>query len=221
MSKRRIRHHVNPLNFREEIAIPKWSEVFEDMSRELEVDIGCAKGHFLMARAAQAPDVNIVGLEIRRPMVELVQERITKRSLKNCHVLCCNANMSLRDLFGESSLDRAYVHFPDPWFKKRHHKRRLIKAPFLIDLAAVLKIGGEFHFATDYQEYAEEMLAFMELNPDFAKGQRLESAHGLLTDREAWHSSKGDPVHRYLFKLERREATEDMLVIPEKEESEA
>lgn len=221
MSKRRIRHHVNPLNFREEPEIPNWSEVFEDLDRDFEVDIGCAKGQFLMARAAQAPDINIVGLEIRRPMVELVQQRIDKRSLKNAHVICCNANVSLKDLFGESRLDRAYVHFPDPWFKKRHHKRRLIKAPFLVDLALVLKIGGEFHFATDYQEYAEEMLAFMEINPDFAPGERLDSAHGLLTDREACHKSKGDTIYRYVFKLERREATAEMLVLPEKEDSEA
>ena len=221
MAKRRIRHHVNPLNFREEPEIPNWSETFETLSGDFEVDIGCAKGQFLMARAAQDPTINIVGLEIRRPMVELVQQRISARSLKNVHVICCNANMSLKDLFGENRLDRAYVHFPDPWFKKRHHKRRLIKAPFLIDLAAVLKIGGEFHFATDYGEYAEEMLAFMALNPDFGEGKSLDSAHGLLTDREAWHQSKGDPVHRYVFPLERRKATEDMLVLPEKEESEA
>jgi tRNA (guanine-N7-)-methyltransferase len=219
MAKRRIRHHVNPFNFRDHPDIPDWSEIFEAPDRPIEVDIGCARGHFMLARAAQAPDVNVVGLEIRRPIVDRVARQITERSLKNAHVICCNANQSLKELFAAESLSRAYVHFPDPWFKKRHHKRRLINAAFLVDLAAVLKIGGEFHFATDYQEYAEEVLGLMKVNPDFTAAEACQAPYGLMTDREAWHSSQADAVHRYVFVLERRTATVDILLVPEDLES--
>jgi tRNA (guanine-N7-)-methyltransferase len=219
MANRRIRHHVNPLNFRESPQIPNWVEVFEDVTRDLEVDIGCAKGHFMLARAVQAPDINMVGLEIRRPVVEKVQKLIDHRAIKNAHVICCNANLSLKELFGGDSIKRAYVHFPDPWFKKRHHKRRLIKPAFLVDLAAVLKIGGEFHFATDYQEYVDEFLGMMSINPDFDAARACGAPFGLLTDREHVHSSRGDAVHRYVFILKQRIATPDVLVVPEELEA--
>lgn len=197
--KRRIRHHVNPLTFREHPEIPDWNEVFAKPEQDLEVDIGSGKGQFLLARAKHQAGINIVGLEIRKPMVERLREIIEKEALTNAFILRCNANLSLIKLFAAESLSRAYVHFPDPWFKKRHHKRRLIKTEFLNDLSVVLKRGGEFHFATDYQEYAEEVLELMEPHGGFGEAQAMDAPFGLESDRETWHRSQGDAVHRYKF----------------------
>src|SRR5207253_463793 len=148
---KRTRHHVNPLNFRPEPEVLDWATVFADASRPLEVDVGSAKGTFLIARAANAPDRNLVGLEIRLPMVERARRDTEKLGLKNVHVVFGNANSDFERLFAPRSVDRVYVHFPDPWFKTRHHKRRVVTPAFLEVLASRLKLGGELHFMTDFE----------------------------------------------------------------------
>lgn len=206
MPKKRTRHHVNPLNFRPEPAVLDWGAVFGDASRPLEVDVGAAKGTFLLARAANAPDRNLVGLEIRLPMVERARKDAAKLGLKNVHVIFGNANSDFERLFAPSSVDRVYVHFPDPWFKTRHHKRRVMTAAFLDILATRLKPGGELHFMTDFEEYAAQAAPQVEAHPAFENvhGKGVMAAEplvpGVLSDREAWHMSQGDPVYRYLFR---------------------
>jgi tRNA (guanine-N7-)-methyltransferase len=206
MPKKRCRHHVNPLNFRPEPAVPDWSRVFEHPERPLEVDVGCAKGTFLLARAAQATERNFVGLEIRLPMVERTRQDAAKRSLKNVHVIFGNANADFDRLFKEASVDRVYVHFPDPWFKKRHHKRRVMTPAFLEVLASRLKDGGELHFMTDYEEYSKDAGPLIEAHPAFenalgpGKLAPEPLVPGVLSDREEWHMKQGDPVYRWLFR---------------------
>lgn len=197
--KRRIRHHVNPLSFREQPAAPDWGGVFPDLTRPWEVDVGFGKGQFILARAAQAPEVNLVGLEIRLPMVERARELAARRGLENLHLIRCNANVSLVELLPRAQVRRVYVHFPDPWFKKRHRKRRIIQPAFLRDVAAVLEPGGELHFATDVAEYASSVLELMAETPEFAEGREAAPPFGIETDREAWHRSLGEPIHRYAF----------------------
>ena len=206
MPKKRTRHHVNPLNYRPEPAVPDWSQVFADPSRPLEVDVGSAKGTFLLARAQAAPDRNLVGLEIRLPMVERARRDAEKLGLKNVHVVFGNANADFERLFAPASVDRVYIHFPDPWFKKRHHKRRVVTPALLDVLASRLKPGGELHFMTDFEEYAKEASAEIEKHPAFANalGAGVMATEplvpGVLSDREAWHMSQGDPVYRFLFR---------------------
>jgi len=200
--KKRIRHHVNPLSFQREVQTPDWAETFGEawQERPLEVDVGCAKGRFLLARAETATEVNIVGLEIRVPIVELVARRIAEAKLSNAHVLCCNANVSLTELFAASSLSRVYVHFPDPWFKKRHHKRRVVNAAFLDAVRQVLRPDGEFHFATDYGEYAAEVLELLAAHQGFDDGESVAPPFGIRSEREEVHGARGDHIHRYLFR---------------------
>lgn len=200
--KHRVRHHVNPLSFRREVTIPDWAEVFAHPARPLEVDVGFAHGTFLLEQAARAPEHNFVGLEIRVPMVEEVRERIAARGLTNVCAVLCNANQSFRDLFRPGSLHRVYVHFPDPWFKKKHHKRRLVNQAFLDDLAVCLSPAGELRFMTDYEVYAREVVELVEAHPAFENvagpGQPAPFEEGrVLSLREEWHLSQGDPVHRY------------------------
>ncbi len=206
MTKKRCRHHVNPLNYRPEPPVPDWSHVFADATRPLEVDVGSAKGTFLLARAAQAKERNLVGLEIRRPMVERAKRDAQAQGLANVHVIEANANSDFERLFAASSVDRVYVHFPDPWFKTRHKKRRVVTPAFLDVLASRLKPGGELHFMTDYEEYAREASALVEAHSAFenALGPGVMATSplvpGIASDREAWHESQGDPVYRFLFR---------------------
>lgn len=204
MPKRRIRQHKNPLSFQAPVAVPNWSEVFADPSLPLEVDVGCAHGDFLIARAQLEPDCNYVGLEIRQPMVDRVNGKLARAGLHNVRLVCCNANTSWEDLFRGLVLRRVYVHFPDPWFKKRHHKRRVVTPRFVDQVASSLPPGGEFRFMTDFEDYAVEVAA------QFREDTRFENRYGAgayapreegfpLTHREEWHSSQGDPVYRYVW----------------------
>lgn len=209
MPKRRCRHHVNPLNFRPEAPAPDWKAVFP-RGGPIEVDVGSAKGTFLIARARQAPERNLVGLEIRAAMVERTERDARKLGLTNVHCIVSNANLDLVRFFPEGSLARVYVHFPDPWFKTKHHKRRVVTPRFLDDLASRLEDGGELHFMTDYEAYAKEASALIERHPAFENahgpGQQAPGpmVPGVLSDREAWHMSQGDPIWRFLYRRRER-----------------
>lgn len=190
--KARVRQHVNPLNFRSEVEVPAWERVFARPAQPLEVDVGSAHGDFLVERARQRPDLNLVGLEIRRPMVERVAKKLAQAGLDNATVLTCNANTSFRDLFAPGSLSTIYVHFPDPWFKKRHHKRRVMTPAFTHDVAACLAPGGLLRFMTDHLPYADEVQEQLAGRADLVATADLEDLPP--THREAWHRAKGDPV---------------------------
>jgi len=204
--KKRVRHHVNPLSFRRPVEIPDWTQVFAHPERPLEVDVGCMHGTFMLERARRVPEHNFVGLEIRVPLVEEVRGRIERDELANAHVVLCNANTSFSELFAPESVQRVYVHFPDPWFKTKHHKRRLVKPEFLDAVASRLTPDGELQFATDYRDYAEEVLDLVEAHPRYVNrfGPRQPAQpdpERVQTNREAWHLSQGDPVYRYHWGL--------------------
>jgi tRNA (guanine-N7-)-methyltransferase len=201
---RRVRQHVNPLAFRLEVAPPDWTKVFPHPERSLEVDIGCGGGGFLLERARRAPDVNLVGLDIREAMAERARSGAAKERLSNVHVIWCSANAHFAQLFAPSTLDRIYVHMPDPWFKKKHHKRRVV-TPEMVELFATrLKLGGEVHLATDHEVYGEDARELFERHPAF-RNAHGPGAHApgplldILSDRESRLVAKGGTVHRYRF----------------------
>lgn len=200
--KRRVRQHQNPLSFREPVETPDWSNVFAQPGLPLEVDVGTGHGAFLLARAAQRPDVNLVGLELRKPFVERVNDRIARRALTNVTVVRCNANASFTDFFQPASVQRAYVHFPDPWFKKKHHKRRVMTSAFVDDLRVVLAPGGELRFQTDYAEYAADVEALMLDRPGWEDVgvPPSDDATYPKTHREEWHERQNDPVYRHVWR---------------------
>lgn len=202
----RVRHHVNPLAFVREQPLPALEGLFARPDQPLEVDIGCMHGEFILELAERDPRRNFLGLEIRGPLVDEVQARIARRGLGNAAALLCNANDSFEQLFAPASLAAVYVHFPDPWFKNRHRKRRLVTPELLRAIASRLAPGGVFRFLTDVEPYARQVLRLLAAQPDF------ENAHGApdapevpdparaLTNREAWHLARGDAVHRYAWR---------------------
>lgn len=204
--KKRVRHHVNPFAFTRETAPPDWRTVFARPEQPLEVDIGSANGEFLIARAAQAPGVNVVGLEIREPLVDVVRERIARAGLSNCAVALCHATRDLGAFFAPASVSRFFIHFPDPWFKARHKKRRLISPAFVELLASRLAPGGEVEVMTDDLDYATECFPLLDAGPAF------QNVHGVgvtapptpegraLSHREVWHLKRNDPIHRGVWR---------------------
>jgi tRNA (guanine-N7-)-methyltransferase len=125
----------------------------------VEVEIGCGKGKFLIARATQNPDINFVGVDIVWKWMKYAVERSAKRSLANIKFIKADARELLRHGFRDSSVSIFHIYFPDPWPKKRHRKRRLITGELLRLAERKLEKGGLIELATDHDDYFLQMKA--------------------------------------------------------------
>jgi tRNA (guanine-N7-)-methyltransferase len=109
----------------------------------------------------QAPQTDYIGIEVHRPGVGACLASATEAELTNLRVFEHDAVEVLKTSIADESLDRLQLFFPDPWHKKKHHKRRIVQPDFVQKIRAKLKMGGEFHMATDWEPYAEHMLEVM------------------------------------------------------------
>jgi len=125
------------------------------------LEIGFGNGEALATMAAAHPQNNYLGIEVHRPGVGALLRRIDAEGLVNVRVACTDAKELLERRIPESSLSAVYVFFPDPWHKKRHHKRRLVQPEFVALLARKLRPGGLLHLATDWEDYAQHMLTVL------------------------------------------------------------
>ena len=129
------------------------------------LEIGCGMGETTAAIAAAHPQNDYLGIEVHTPGVGSLLKEIALRELANLRVVQHDAVEVVRDMLPAGALAGIHIYFPDPWPKKRHHKRRLIQPPFVALLASRLAPGGYFHCATDWEEYAEQMLAVLAAEP--------------------------------------------------------
>ena len=125
------------------------------------LEIGFGMGDATAAVAAAAPEIDFIGVEVHPPGVGALLRRIAERQLGNLRIVQHDAVEVLEQMIAPASLAGAHVWFPDPWHKTRHHKRRLVQPPFARLLASRLAEGGYLHCATDWQPYAEQMLAVL------------------------------------------------------------
>ncbi len=208
MSRFRVRQHVNPLSqkYCNPIHLPEWSQIYANLSQPLHLDIGCAWGRFLLKMAQVQPDWNFLGLEIRRFLVDEANVNRDELGLTNLHYLFSNANNSLTQILASlppNILQRVTIQFPDPWFKNRHHKRRLVQPEIVHNLAFYLPNGGEVFLQSDLEEIAQEMCdrfsshpAFFRQNPDT---WLAENPLPVATEREIATLTQNKPVYRALF----------------------
>ena len=141
-----------------------WAAAFGRQAPSL-LEIGFGMGQATAEIARQHPKNNYLGVEVHTPGVGALLKRIGELGLENLRVVQHDAVEVLRDMQPEASLDGIHIFFPDPWHKKRHHKRRLIQPDFVAQLVSRLKPGGYLHLATDWENYAEQMLAVLSANP--------------------------------------------------------
>ncbi len=125
------------------------------------LEIGFGNGEALAAMAAAHPQNNYLGIEVHRPGVGALLRRIEAEDLANVRVACTDAREFLERRIPDGGLSAVYIFFPDPWHKKRHHKRRLVQVEFAELLARRLKPGGLLHLATDWEDYAQHMLTVL------------------------------------------------------------
>lgn len=122
------------------------------------IEIGCGNGETLVALASTHPDRDYLGIEVHRPGVGHLMLRANELDLNNLRVICRDAVEVLRDCIPETSIDEILLYFPDPWPKKRHHKRRIVQPAFMSLAASRLRVGGVLRMATDWEHYAMQML---------------------------------------------------------------
>jgi len=121
------------------------------------IEIGSGKGTFLLHEARARPEVNFIGIEWARPYYRHAVDRIGRWGLTNVRLVRAEAAAFIRDFVGEGSIDCFHIYFPDPWPKKRHHKRRLLQASNVEMLVRRLKPGGTIQIATDHADYYEQI----------------------------------------------------------------
>lgn len=203
----RVRQHVNPLSdkYQQPVAPPNWAEVYGTV-QPLHLDIGCARGQFLLEMAQQRPDWNFLGLEIRETLVHQANQSRDQLGLPNLHYIFCNANNSLQPMlasFPADILQRVSIQFPDPWFKKRHHKRRVVQPDLVVDLATYMPLGSTVFLQSDVEAVALEMAARFGEHAAFSRQEPIpwlaENPLPVQTERERSTLEMGEPVFRTLF----------------------
>ena len=167
-----MRQHVNPLsrNFNDIEKIPFLSEMFGDPKLKLHLDIGCAAGEFLFDLALVNTSWNYLGIEIREKLVKTAKLKVREREIKNLYFVFGNANNILNDLnskFIIENLKSISFNFPDPWFKKRHHKRRVVQPEFINILSNSLQKGALIFVKTDVKDLFDYMDWTISSNSNF------------------------------------------------------
>jgi tRNA (guanine-N7-)-methyltransferase len=166
----------------------------------IELDIGFGRGLSLFERAALAPESRIIGIEVKTKLAYKADERIRKRGLSNVAILCGDAREILKRAEPSGSVRRVSLHFPDPWWKKRHDKRRVIGDALLVELSRLMKPGGALFIQTDVEHRAEQYVAQLRARPDFLlaseSGYVDENPFGARSNREKRAIEDGLPVWR-------------------------
>lgn len=170
----------------------------------LEVEVGSGKGLFLANAAVRHPDHDFLGIEIARKYARFAAARVARARLDNARVLCSQAERFFGECLEDGSLAAVHVYFPDPWWKARHKKRRVLTPAFLRHVERTLKSGGRFHFWTDVREYFESALEI--IAGETTLGEPLdvparEPEHDLdyRTHFERRVRLAGEPVYRAEF----------------------
>ncbi|MDD1782328.1 tRNA (guanosine(46)-N7)-methyltransferase TrmB [Enterovibrio sp. ZSDZ35] len=167
-----------------------WTEVFGN-DNPVVLEIGFGMGASLVEMAKNAPEKNFVGIEVHSPGVGACLMAARDAGITNLRVMCHDAVEVFEHMLPVASLETVQLFFPDPWHKARHHKRRIVQPEFVQMLRDKLKIGGIFHMATDWENYAEHMVEVM----DVAPGYKNTATNGSYIDR---------PEERPLTKFEAR-----------------
>lgn len=165
----------------------------------VELEIGIGKGLFLQHAAQEHPDRNFVGIEIRRKYLNVAKARIEKRPLANARLVCGEAFEFMEQFLRPDSLSVIHVYFPDPWPKKRHHRRRLFSPDFMAEVNRVLLPGGQLLIATDHYDYwtwiTEVLQEQTYLRPCEREPEKPAGADG-LTNYEIKYKREGRPIYR-------------------------
>ena len=180
-----------------------WPAVFAN-DHPVEVEVGFGKGLFLVRAAQASPGVNFLGVEVVRKYQLFTATRLAKRGLSNVRLALADARLLLRECVPSASVQAVHVYYPDPWWKKRHQKRRVFTADFAAQCERVLRPGGRLYVVTDVPEYFQVITDLVAQNtrlrtlplPDLrAPSDDLD----YLTNFERKFRKQGKPIHRAFY----------------------
>ena len=204
MPRVRVHQHVNPLSpfyclTPKPLAI---ENIFANPDLPLHLDIGCARGRFLLKMAQIVPRQNFLGVEIREPLVEEANRLGKEKNLANLHYEFCNAMIALDKLLENlppNILQTVTIQFPDPWFKRKHAKRRMVNAELVETVVRQLAVSGKIFVQTDIEFLAAEMFVLFREDKNLREIEIDENPFPVKTERETAVEEKNLPVYRKLF----------------------
>jgi len=198
----RIRQHVNP----NQAHFSQFRGERPPLDHRLvELEIGCADAQFLFERASLDPSRLYVGAEIREDLTLLVNRRARSLGVP-VHAVFCQAQLHLTEVFPAASVERVYVNFPDPWFKRRHRERRMVDEALSAQIAHVLRPGGELFVQSDVWDIALDALATFDSDARFTNATdewcfwRNGNPYGVRSWREQNAEETGLPIWRILYR---------------------
>ncbi len=205
MARVRVHQHVNPLSpyYRQEPESVDLAAVFAEPAKPLHLDIGCARGRFILRMAEVEPEWNFLGVEIREPLVDEANRLASEADLTNLHYAFCNAMLFLGQLLisiPDGTLQTVTIQFPDPWFKKRHAKRRMVNAELIDAIVSKLAPNGRIFVQTDIEFLAEEMFELFQSDARLTENAIDANPFPVRTEREKAVDDKELPVYRALWR---------------------
>jgi len=174
-----------------------WGALFGN-DHPTELEIGCGKGAFLVHAASRWPERNFAGIEVVRKYQLYTATRLARHALKNARICCSDARFALAWAIPTGSLSAIHVYFPDPWWKARHHKRRLVTAEFLVWVVRALKPGGTFHLASDVPDYFASSLELLAQEPHLTPLPESQT-RDFITNFERKALNKGGSIHQGIW----------------------
>lgn len=175
-----------------------------NVTQDTVVEIGFGMGDSLLEMASKNPQLNFIGIEVHRPGIGKLLDGLVKAGVSNVRIINHDASEVMSHCFSDNSLHKLQIYFPDPWHKKRHHKRRLIQPDFINLVTDKLQAEGLLHLATDWQPYAEYMLEVLggceRLTNLAASGQYMEQTDRPVTKFEKRGLRLGHGVWDLMFK---------------------
>ncbi len=204
MPRVRVHQHVNPHSpyYRQAPSPIDWAAAFADPALPLHLDIGCARGRFILRMAEAVPEWNYLGVEIREPLVDEANRLTREAALTNLQYAFCNAMLWLGHLLSEvpeGRLQMVTIQFPDPWFKKRHAKRRMVNAELVETVVDKLARSGRIFVQTDIEFLADEMLELFRADEILGEIGAGANPFPMRTEREKAVEDKGLPIYRSMF----------------------
>ena len=205
-----MRQHVNPLSkhYDQIISLPHLSKVFKNPNLPLHLDLGSASGDFLFKLAVENKNWNYMGIEIREKLVQNAKAKLNHEVFENLFFAYGNANNLIKDLinnFNEIKFDSISVYFPDPWFKKKHHKRRIIQNEFIINLSKLMHSGSIILVKSDVFELFEYIDNIILNSSFFLKIDTCFDIHNFFnpnrikTDRETYVIKNNLPIFEQIY----------------------
>ncbi len=179
---------------------------------DVELEIGCGKGGFLLRRAMQHPEKRFIGIEWANKIYRFTADRMARWSVRNVRILRADATYFVREHLPAECLSAMHVYHPDPWPKKRHHKRRLIQPAFVESAVRTLVVGGRWALQTDHQEYFDQMVECLSVRNDLREVPFEDPAFGsedgrINTNYEVKYRREQRAIYRVAY--EKTTSTQD------------